>query len=506
MMAARRIRARALSTRPWTRGASALAIVASAAACGVDDPVAPAVPPPTTVSSAVATTQGQYIVVLRDSVTDVRGAAARLLREANANTNPGQVYGRALKGFTVGLPEAAVAALARNPAVAFVEADGIVKANSSGTQSPAPWATDRIDQRNLPLSNSYSWSSTGAGVNVYILDTGIRTTHTQFGGRASVAYGAAGDCNGHGTYVAGLAGSTNYGSAKGPNLLSVQVLDCSATGTTSGVIAGLDWVAANRVLPAVANLSFGLAYSSALNQAVSNVINAGVTVTASAGNSFNGENPDACQYSPASVPGVITVGSTGSGDGMASWSMRGACVDMFAPGANVYSTSSGGDNSVTVATGSSGSAALAAGAAALYLETNRSASPSAVASALIGAATAGVVTGLDGASPNRLLYTGSGSGGSGTTETPPPVDKLPTAVISVSCRKLACTFSGSGSSDDHGIVQYSWSFGDGASGAGLTATHTYGASGTFTVKLTVTDTANQSNAGTYSLRVSTKGR
>jgi len=178
---------------------------------------------------------------------------------------------------------------------------------------------------------------------------------------------------------------------------------------------------------------------------------------------------------------------------------------MFAPGANVYSTSSGGDNSVTVATGSSGSAALAAGAAALYLETNRSASPSAVASALIGAATAGVVTGLDGASPNRLLYTGSGSG-SGTTETPPPVDKLPTAVISVSCRKLACTFSGSGSSDDHGIAQYSWSFGDGASGAGLTATHTYGASGTFTVKLTVTDTANQSNAATYSLRVSTKGR
>ena len=505
MMAAHRFRARALSPHPWTRRATALALVASAAACGVDDPVAPAVRPATTVSSAVATTQGQYIVVLRDSVADVNGAAARVLREANADANPSRVYGRALKGFSVALPEGAANALGRNPAVAFVEADGVVKAASSGTQSPAPWATDRIDQRTLPLSNSYSWSSTGAGVNVYILDTGIRTTHTQFGGRASSVYGASGDCNGHGTYVAGLVGSTNYGSAKGPNLLSVQVLDCSANGTTSGVIAGLDWLAANRVLPAVANMSFWLPYSAALNQAVNNVINAGVTVTASAGNSFNGEPTDACLYSPGSVPGAITVGGTGSGDGLSSWSMRGSCVDLFAPGHTVYSTGGSSDTHVTVSTGSSASAALVAGAAAVYLETNRSASPSTVANALLSAATTGVISGIDAASPNRLLYIGSGGGG-GSTQPPPPVDNPPTGRISVSCRKLACTFSGGSSTDDHGIVQYSWSFGDGASAATSTATHTYSAAGSYAVRLTVVDTANQPGVANYTLTVSTKGR
>src|SRR5262245_16315896 len=256
MMAAHRIRARALSTHPWTRRATALAIVASAAACRVDDRVGvdATTPPAKSLSTAVAATQGQYIVVLRDSVADINGAAARVLRAANANTAPGHVYGRAIKGFSAALSEEAADALAQNPAVAFVEEDQVVTAASSGTQSPAPWATDRIDQRTLPLSNSYSWSSTGAGVNVYILDTGIRTTHVQLVPRARSVYGASTDCNGHGTYVAGLVGSPNYGSAKGTNMLSVQVLGCDGTGTTTGIVPGMAWLVDTRVLWAVAKM------------------------------------------------------------------------------------------------------------------------------------------------------------------------------------------------------------------------------------------------------------
>jgi len=524
MMAAHRIRARALSTHPWTRRAIALAIVASAAACRVDDPVGidAATPPAKSLSSAAAATQGQYIVVLRDSVADVEGAATRVLRGANANIARGRVYGRVLKGFSAAMSEEAANALRENPAVAFVEADQVVTAASSGTQSPAPWATDRIDQRTMPLSGSYSWSSTGAGVNVYILDSGIRTTHTQFGGRARSVYGASGDVCGHGTYVAGLVGSATYGSAKGANLLSIQVLDyCDgltkeSTGSASAVLGGLDWLAANRVLPAVANMSFTLSNSASVNQAVNNVINAGVTVVAAAGNSFNGENTDACAWSPASVPGAITVGGSQQGDAMASWSKRGACVDLFAPGHDVYSTGSSSDTHVTIMTGSSSSAGLAAGAAAMYLETNPSASPATVASALIGAATTGVMSGLDGASPNRLLYTGAagggGGGGGGSPPPPPPVDNAPTArITSISCRKTACTYDGTGSTDDKGIVQYSWSFGDNtsssaASSGSPTTTHTYGAAGTYTVRLTVTDTAGQTAVASATVTVNTKGR
>ena len=518
MMAAHRIRARALSTHPWTRRATALAIVASAAACRVDDPVGvdATTPRAKSLSTALDATQGQYIVVLRDSVADVNGAAARVLRAANANTAPGHVYGRALKGFSAALSEEAADALAQNPAVALVEADQVVTAASSGIQSPAPWSTDRIDQRTLPLSGSYSWSNNGAGVNVYILDTGIRTTHVQLVPRARSVYGASTDCNGHGTYVAGVVGSTNYGSAKGANLLSVQVLGCNGTGTTSGVIAGMDWLAANRVFPAVANMSFAVPVSSAMNQAVNNLINSGVTVTAAAGDVWTTENPDACAWSPGSVAGAITVGGSTAGDAMAVWSMRGSCVDFFAPGHQVPSIGGSSDTHVTIADGSSASAALTAGVAAMYLELNPSASPATVASALVSSASTGVMSGLDGASPNRLLYTGAagggGGGGGGGTLPPPPVDNAPTArITSISCRKTACSFDGSSSTDDKGIVSYSWSFGDNTSSAAASAgspttTHTYSAVGTYTVKLTVTDTAGQSATASYTLVVKTKGR
>jgi hypothetical protein len=405
------------------------------------------------------------------------------------------------------MSEDAATALSENPAVAFVEPDRVATANET---QPAAWATDRIDQRSLPLSQTYSWTNTGVGVNVYILDSGILTNHPQFQGRASSDYDVFGTgwdpraCTDHGTYVAGLVGSSDYGVAKAVNLRSVRVLDCSAIGTTSGIIAGVNWLVGNRVLPAVVNMSFALPKSDALNLAVQALINSGVTVTASAGNITSTDpGADACQYSPASVPAAITVGGTMANDGMASWTKRGACLDLFAPGHTVYSTGIYVDGQPGVAnkTGSSASAALTAGAAALYLQSNPSASAAAVSSALTSAATAGVLTGVDGASPNRLLYTGAA--GSEPPPPPPTSDAAPTASLSVSCRKNACTFNGSGSKDDKGIVSYAWNFGDGTnvSTTTSTTTHTYAAASTFTASLTVTDGANQSAVASYVVKL-----
>jgi serine protease len=509
MTVAYRFRPGAFPTRPWARSVTALAIIASAAACAGDDPVGVSAiaRPVKSVASAGTVVQGQYLIVLRDSVADVAGAMARITRDAGA-TN-GKAFGAALKGFSATMSEEAANALSRNPAVALVEADRIVTAY--GTQASAPWALDRIDQRLRPLSGSYSWTTSGSGVNIYILDTGIRTTHMQFSGRARSVYGAFGDgwdaadCSGHGTYVAALAGGNDFGSAKGATLNSVRVLDCSANGTTSGVIAGLSWLAANRVLPAVANMSFGLPYSAALNQAVDAVISAGVTVTVAAGN----DGTDACVVSPAGVGGAITVGGSTSIDAQASWSNRGSCVDLFAPGTNVISASADGDSYVTSTSGSSASAALAAGAAAMYLEGNRSASPAAVANALISAATTGVMVDLTSGSPNRLLYTGPADAQAPPPPPPPPpptVDAPPTASLTVSCRKTVCTFDGTRSTDDIGIVRYSWTFGDGAQAATSTATttHTYASAGSYTATLTVADAAGQTATASYAVRI--KGR
>jgi subtilisin family serine protease len=509
MTVARRILPAAISARVLARSISALAIVVSATACRVDDSVSvdPVTVPPKSTASIGAAIPGQYVVVLRDSVVDVDRAAARLLRSSNATM--GRSYGRALKGFSATLSQDAAIALSQNPAVAFVEPDRVVTANE--TQS-APWATDRIDQRSLPLSLTYSWTSTGAGVNVYILDTGILTTHPQFQGRASSAYDVFGTgwdptaCTDHGTFVAGLVGSSEYGVAKAVNLRSVRVLDCSAIGTTSGVIAGVNWLISNRVLPAVANMSFGMPKSDALNQAVQALINAGVAVTVSAGNiTISDQGSDACQNSPASVSAAITVGGTLANDGMASWSKRGACVDLFAPGHSVYSTGIyvTGEPGVANKTGSSASAALTAGAAALYLQSNPTASPSSVSSAVIGAATAGALTGLDAASPNRLLYTGTGAQSPDPTPPPPPTDKAPTAALTVSCKKTVCTFDGARSSDDLGIVRYEWNYGDNKSDITTSAkiSHTYAAAGTYTATLSVFDAKGQTGRKSYTVKL-----
>jgi len=275
----------------------------------------------------------EYIVVFDETVANVHGRAAQLATIAGAKVK--YEYSTAVRGFSAHMSAQAAAALEDHPGVAFVEQDQEISA--ADTQIGATWGLDRIDQSSLPLDNSYSYSATGSGVHVYIIDTGIRTTHSQFGGRASGDYSAIADgygatgCHWHGTHVAGTVGGATVGVAKSVRLHSVRVLDCNGSGTTAGVIAGIDWVASNRTLPAVANMSVSGGFSQALNDAVQRATDAGVVFAVAAGNSA----ADACNYSPASAPNAITVGATTNTDAMASYSDWGSCVDLFAPGSGI---------------------------------------------------------------------------------------------------------------------------------------------------------------------------
>jgi len=362
---------------------------------------------------------GQYIVVFKSDVADPATLAQTLVRTHGATHR--FTYTHALKGFAASMSDVAAAALARNPQVAYVEQDQVVHAIT--TETNATWGLDRIDQRALPLSGTYTYTPTGAGVTAYIIDTGIRFDHVEFGGRAVTgidevtAGGNAADCNGHGTHVSGTVGGATYGVAKGVRLVAVRVLDCSGSGTTSGVVAGIDWVTGNHASPAVANMSLGGGASTSLDDAVRQSISAGVTYAIAAGNS----NADACAYSPARVAEAITVGATTSTDARATYSNYGSCLDIFAPGSSITSawyTSSTATNTIS---GTSMATPHVTGTAAVYLQNNPTASAATVASAIVASATSGVVTSVGTGSPNKLLYspltpesgggTGGGSGG-----------------------------------------------------------------------------------------------
>jgi aqualysin 1 len=294
--------------------------------------------------------------------------------------------------------------LSADPRVSFVEEDSLVEATI--TQNNAPWGLDRIGQRDLPLNGIYSYTTTGAGVNVYIIDTGIRRTHTQFGGRAFVGFDSVGDgqntndCNGHGTHVSGTVGGSTYGVAKGVRLFAVRVLNCSGSGSNSGVIAGVDWVTANHVSPAVANMSLGGGISTALDTAVNNSINSGVTYAVAAGNN----NTNASNSSPARVAAAITVGSSTQTDARSSFSNFGSVVDIFAPGSSIISAYRTSDTATATLSGTSMATPHVAGVAARFLQSNPSASPATVRNEIVAQATLNHLSGIPTGTANRLLF------------------------------------------------------------------------------------------------------
>ena len=352
----------------------------------------------------------QYIVVLDEDAQGPEadpGAAAARAEQVIQRTPAGRltfVYSAALSGFAAEMTEEEAVALSRDPDVLFVEEDSVVEAFA--TQTNATWGLDRIDQRDRPLNGTYSYTSTGSGVNVYIIDTGIRRTHTQFGGRAFVGFDAirdgrnTSDCNGHGTHVAGTVGGSTYGVAKAVRLFAVRVLNCSGSGTTSGVIAGIDWVTRSRIRPAVANMSLGGGASSSLDTAVRNSINAGVTYAVAAGNS----NANAGNFSPARVGEAITVGSSTSTDARSSFSNFGSVVDIFAPGSSITSAWSTSDTATRTISGTSMATPHVAGVAARYLQSNTTASAATVRNAIVNAATLNRLSGIPSGTANRLLF------------------------------------------------------------------------------------------------------
>ncbi|MEW2069355.1 S8 family peptidase [Streptomyces sp. NPDC007346] len=335
---------------------------------------------------------GNYIVTLKSGTT-----ADGLVNRRGINTR--HLYKNVFNGFSAKLSAQQLADLRRDPSVAAIEEDQ--KITASATQNNATWGLDRIDQRNRPLSGTYTYNRNGSGITAYIVDTGIDTNHADFGGRARNVYDAFGgngrDCNGHGTHVAGTVGGTTYGVAKGVALRGVRVLDCNGSGSYSGIIAGFDWIRNNAVKPAVANASLGGGYSSAVNNAAAALNNSGVFLAVAAGNS----NDDACNYSPATAPGVISVAASDSSDRRASFSNFGRCTDIFAPGVSVTSARLGGGT--TQLSGTSMASPHVAGVAALYKANRGEASSSTINNWLINNATTNVISGANG-SPNRLLF------------------------------------------------------------------------------------------------------
>lgn len=385
----------------------------------------------------------EYIVVLDEKVSDVSGAATASGAPVIAR------WEKALKGYAVRANAEQLRTLRADPRVRYVEPNG--RATKVATQTPTPsWGLDRIDQTNLPLNSSYTYPNTGAGVHAYIIDTGIRPTHTEFSGRIGNGFSAindgrgSNDCDGHGTHVSGTVGGTVYGVAKGVTLHPVRVLDCTGSGTFAGVISGINWVASNRILPAVANMSLGGGLNSAVNTATSNLVAAGVFTAVASGNS----GANACNFSPASTPNATTVNSSTITDARSSFSNFGTCTDIFAPGSSIVSAYHTSNTATATLSGTSMASPHVAGAGALYLSANPSHTPAQTDAALKNNASVNKITNPGSGSPNRLLNISFIGGGT-------PGNQAPHADFTISCDATTtptqCTLDASGSTDDGGF-------------------------------------------------------
>jgi subtilisin family serine protease len=355
--------------------------------------------------------KGSYVVVFKDSTMSAQSVGDQVAsKAAQYGSKVDFTYKSALRGFAGTMSEQAARQLAADPSVAYVQQNRTVHMTTDQPNPPS-WGLDRVDQRDLPLNNLYQYSTTASNVTAYVIDTGIRTSHSTFGGRATWGTNTTGDgnntdCNGHGTHVAGTIGGATYGLAKAVNLIAVKVLDCAGSGSFAGVAAGIDWVTQNHASgPAVANMSLGAQGSDAATEnAVRNSIADGVTYGIASGNS----NSDACNFTPARVTEAITVNASTRTDARASFSNFGTCSDIFAPGEGITSSWNTNDTATNTISGTSMATPHVVGAAALYLAANPSASPATVQSAMKSAATPNKITSPGTGSPNLLLYTGSG--------------------------------------------------------------------------------------------------
>ncbi|MET9633503.1 S8 family serine peptidase [Lentzea sp. NPDC006480] len=437
-----------------------------------------------------------YIVSLKAD-TASRAAAPGLASKYGGQVD--QVWQHALNGFSVKMTAKQAARLAADPKVAYVQQDAQVHLLDV-QQNPPSWGLDRVDQRDLPLSNSYQYDDTASNVTAFIIDTGVRTTHSTFGGRATWGTNTSGDgnnsdCNGHGTHVAGNIAGSQYGLAKAAKVVAVKVLNCSGSGTTAGVVSGIDWVTGQTARPAVANMSLGGGADATLDAAVRRSIAAGVTYAIASGNS----NTDACSTSPARVTEAITVNASTINDARASFSNYGTCTDIFAPGENITSSWNTNDTATNTISGTSMATPHVAGAAALWLAAHPAATPAEVWAGLSAASTPNKITNPGAGSPNKLLYTLFGTPQPGNPAVTNPGTQNSTVGQAVSLQ-LAAT---------GGTPPYTWS----VSGlpAGLSANSSGAISGTpttagtSTVTATVTDSAGKTGSATFSWVVNAVG-